>query len=326
MKDKNKISTPKSIDNSKILEEAVKKLEILEQKQKRSEMTVKQKERYDNTLKSMEAQLKRRVQLDRLISLGINENTISQIELFIRNISNVNLESLKKLGNISKSNKDVQTEADDIDKIKNGLQELEKENVELNEKKQKYKKEVDSIKAELKEYKENNEKLLKENKHLNYNLEELNNEKLSLEIKVKDINREKESLLEQIKKMEKINSDYNDLKKIMEEKIQNDREKVELEDRSRNNLIELFRGNVKVIIYLKQFHHITKYLSPTDILNLKLTNSAIRDEIDSNIDCVKGYYNQICKEQYSKIKELSNLDVKKEYCINETEIESLMTE
>jgi hypothetical protein len=41
---------------------------------------------------------------------------------------------------------------------------------------------------------------------------------------------------------------------------------------------------------------------------------------------VKGYYNQICKEQYSKIKELSNLDVKKEYCINETEIESLMTE
>jgi hypothetical protein len=326
MKDKNKIPTPKSIDNSKILEEAAKKLEILEQKQKLSEFTNQQKEQYEAALKKMETQLKKKVQLDRLVTNGINEATVGKMELFFRNLSAINIEVLKKAGNLQKSHREVQTEQEDIGKLKTDLSNLEKENDEFKMKKLKYKKDIELLKNELKEYKENNEKLIKENKHLNYNLEELNNVKLVLEGKLEESKREKEGLLEKLKKTDNTIEDYNKLKDIMEEKIQNERERVELEDRNRHNFIELFRGDIRVLVYLKLLNNVTQYLKPIDIVNLKLTGTVFRDEIDSNLDCTKQFYSKLCKKQYKKIKELSNIDVRKEYSITENEIEQLITE
>jgi hypothetical protein len=326
MKEKNIIPTPKSIDNSKILEEAVKKLEILEQKQKLSEYTNKQKEQYEAAFKKMETQLKRKVQVDRIVTTGLNETTIQQMELFFKNLSNINVEVLKKAGNLQQNNQEVQTEQEDLGKLKSNINNLEKENEELKQKKEKYKKDIELLKNELREFKENSEKLMKENKNLTFNLEELNNVKINLESKLKESAKEKDELVEKLKKTDSIIVDYNKLKDIMEEKIQCEREKVELEDRSRHNFIELFRGNIKLLVYLKQLHNVTQYLKPNDILNLKLSNSVLRDEIDNSLQCTKQFYTQLSKKQYKKIKELSNLDVKKEYLVTENEIEHLITE
>jgi hypothetical protein len=150
--------------------------------------------------------------------------------------------------------------------------------------------------------------------------------KNKLDSRVKEEAKEIEFLKSEINKNENIVKEYNEMKGVMAEKFQVEREKLEIEEKRKKNILEFFRGDIKVLVYLKVFDKVTEFLTPRDFYNVKLSNSTLRNEIERNPSCIKQYYENIIRVQNRRIRDLNSFDIKKEYMTHDNDIEKLLVE
>jgi hypothetical protein len=327
MNAKNIAQTPKNLECNKIIEEAAKKLEKFEMCQKRAEKYFHDRDRFEKVLGKMETNLKEKIQLEKKIKLGLDENTLDKIQSLLKSLSGLNVDILKQFSTKQITvNKEVQTDQDDSKIVRDNLQNLEKENEKLKQKLQKYKSEIEIISSEVNSLKDLNTKLQKENSNMNQNLEEITKIKNKLESKIKEDNYQIDSLNSEICKNVDIIKEHQEMKNLMAEKFQVEREKLEIEEKRKKNVLEFFRGDIKVLVYLKVFDKVTEFLTPQDISNVKLSNSTLRNEIERNPNCIKQFYENIIRLQNMKINDLNNFDIKKEYITQDNEIEKLIVE
>jgi chromosome segregation ATPase len=327
MNAKNIAQTPKNLDNNKIIEEAAKKLEKFEKGQKRAEKYFQDRDKLERIFGKIETNLKEKIQLEKKIKLGFCNNTLDQIQLLLQSLSGLNGDVLKQISEKQITvNKEVQTDQDDSKILRDNFQILEKENEKIKQKIQKYKNEQEALSSEVNSLKELNLKLQKENTDLNQNLEEMTKNKNKLESKIKIDVKKIESQNSEISKNEGIIKEYHEMKNLMAEKFQVEREKLEIEEKRKKNILEFFKGDIKVLVYLKVFDKVTEFLTPKDIYSVKLSNSTLHNEIERNPNCIKHYYENIVKLQNRKINELNSFDIKKEYIAQDCEIEKLIVE
>jgi chromosome segregation ATPase len=326
MNGKNISQTPKNPDNNRIIEEAAKKLEKFEKCQKRAEKYFQDRERFEKVLGKMETNLKEKIQLDKKIKMGLNETTLEKIQMLLKSLSTLDVDILKHFSEKQMSvNKEIQTDQDEAKALRDNFNNLEKENEKMKHKINKYKSEIENLASEANSLRDINTKLQKENADLKESLEETSKVKNKLEIKIKEENKKTELLNSEIKKNEDIIKEYHEMKSLMAEKFQVEREKLEIEEKRKKNILEFFRGDIKVLVYLKVFDQVTEFLTPRDIYNVKSSNSTLRNEIERNPKCMKHNYENIIRQMNRKIRELNTFDIKKEYLTQDNEIEKLIT-
>jgi chromosome segregation ATPase len=318
---------PKIPDNNRIIEEAAKKLEKFEKCQKRADKYFQERERFEKVLGKMENNLKEKIQVEKKIKMGLSETTLEKIQIVLKSLSGLNIDILKQISDKQITvNREIQTDQDDSKTLRDNFQNLEKENDKLKQKIQKYKNEIEILTSEANGLREMNTKLKKENTDLNQNLEEMTVIKNKLDSRVKEEAKEIEFLKSEINKNENIVKEYNEMKGVMAEKFQVEREKLEIEEKRKKNILEFFRGDIKVLVYLKVFDKVTEFLTPRDFYNVKLSNSTLRNEIERNPSCIKQYYENIIRVQNRRIRDLNSFDIKKEYMTHDNDIEKLLVE
>jgi chromosome segregation ATPase len=320
----NNYSTNPSPSNTKLFEDAAKKLQKIEIDRKNAEKYFKDKEMAENKMKLLESNLKKKVKLEKRATLGLEEKTLEKMQILLKSLSNVDLNLINKIEVSEKSSKEVQTENEDTQILKDKLSTLEKENEKNLFKKKEYKKQIELLKSEMENLKNFNEKISKENKLLQHNLEEMTNLKNELENRSKEYQMRIDQLNETLQKSQRSLVDYEELKKMMEEKLMNEKESVELEEQRKESLIK--KGHLNIFIYYDMIDQVTKFLPASDVINLKRTNRSIYQNVEKNLNCMNQFYKSVIFSYKKKLHELSSLDIKKEYIVNDMEIERLIKE
>lgn len=320
----NNYNTNSGPSNTKLFEDAAKKLQKIEMDRKNAEKYFKEREMAENKLKLLESNLKKKVKLEKRAYQGLEEKTIEKVEILLKSLSNVDLNIINKIEVSQKTSTEVQTDNEDTQNLKDKLSLLEKENEKNLTKKKEYKKQIELHKSEIDNLKAFNEKISKENKLLQNNLQEITAIKVEYENRLKDYQMKIDNLNETLEKSQKSLFDYEELKKMMEEKLMDEKETLELEEQRKESLIK--KGNLNILINYDLIDQVTKYLTPSDIINLKKTNRTTYLSIEKNINCMNHFYINLINCYKKKIHELSSLDIKKEYIVNDMEIERLIKE
>jgi hypothetical protein len=319
---------PQTVNNAKLLEEAAKKLQKIERGQKQAEKYFKDRDNNENKLKLLEANLKKKVKLDKRISMGLEEKTVDKIQILLKNLANIDSQFLLRLDNknIEKVNESVQTDQEEIQSLKDKFNNLEKEN-EINiSKKNKYKNQIELLKSEIDNLKTFNEKILKENKLLTQNLEDLNQHKSVLDSKLIDLQTANDKMNDNLKKNENEIKEFLELKNIMEDKLEVERAEIELEEEKKNNIMDMYRGNIKILLYMDLFDNITSFLPSDDIINMKLTCKPFFRFLENNPNSIKHLSKSLVLSLRKKVIELNAYDMRKDYLVSDDDIEKLIKE
>lgn len=316
-----------NLANSKIIEDAARKLQQIERGQKQAEKYFKEREVYEVKLKKIETNLKRKINGDKKSLSGFEEKTFDKIENLLQILSSLDPNILEKINQIrnEKVSEYVQTDKEETEALKEKLTNVEKKNEKYIMKKNELKKDLAVAKTEIENLKIFNEKLSKENKLLHNNMEETNIAKKEIDNKFQEILKENIELKERLKKYEQNLKEYEELKKYMEEQLQIEKESVEEEEKTRSKVLKHYKGSIELLSYFKLFDKLTNYLSASDINNLKLTSRSINLEIETNPICLKDYFRKIISHQKKKINEFSKYDLKTEYHISDGELERIMS-
>ena len=335
MKDTQNKSKQKNLNNptitkypkETIFEEATKKLKIIEKGQKDAEKYFKSRDATENKLKLLESNLKKKVFLEKRANNTLEEKTLDKISIILKNISELDLNVIKHLDQTNqKKNAEIQTDQEDIKALTDKILDLEKDNENLLKKKTDFKSEIELLKTEISQIQNNHEKINKELKNLQVTFEEVSSQKSDMEIKLKELTRYNENLLENVKKHDKLIKEYNDLKIAMEDNIKVDKEKYDYEENKRIFLYNENKGNIMLVTHFDLMNNITQFLSVKDFNNLFLANKGINYTLKNSRECMSIYYNQLLSLHKSKIFEFENYDLKKEYKINDNEVEKLFKE
>jgi len=313
---------------NKIFEDAAKKLQLIEKKQKAAEKYFKERENNEAKLKLIESNLKKKVKSDKRSSFGLEERTAEKLQNLLRTLSTVDLSLLnliEKKG-VEKISTTIQTDGEDSESLNSKLIQLEKENEKNLNKRREYKSEIEIYKSEIENLKTLNEKITKENKLLQDNLEEMTKSKKYLESKLKEFKSKNEELITQLNKSEVLLKEYEELKQIMEEKLEVEKENIELEENNRTNILNSLRGNLKILPYLNILSNVTKFLEPKDLDNLKCTSRVFYESIEKDNLTLKNYYRSIILKYKQKVNELDKMDMRKEYLVNDTQVEKFILE
>jgi len=321
-------SSNMNILNSKIIEDAAKKLQQIEKGQKQAEKYFKEREMNEQKLKMIETNLKKKINSEKKTGVGIEEKTFEKIDGLLHLLSTLNSDTLEKISQSKneKLSQYVQTEKEDTEILKEKLINLEKENEKNLARKNELKRDLAVAKTEIENLKMFNDKLSKENKLIQNELEDNINAKNELSSKLIEIEKENKELRETLKKFEQNLKEFEVLKKHMEEQLQIEKDTVEEEEKTRRKVIEHYRGNLELLAYFKMMEKVTYYLKPSDINNLKLTNRVINTEIETNPHCSKDYFKKSIYDYQRKITELNKYDLKKDYHISEGELERIISE
>jgi hypothetical protein len=312
--------------NTKLFEDASKKLQKIEKDRHQAEKYFKERENAENKMKLLESNLKKKVKLDKRAALGLEEKTVEKMQTLLKSLTNVDVGMINKIEISEKNSQHVQTEQEDTQVMKEKLITLEKENEKSMTKKKEYKKQIELFKSEIETLKSFNQKLSKENKLLQHNLEESGNSKHDLEIKNKDLILQIENLNEIVRKSQQTLKDYEELKKIMEEKLRIETQSLEIEEQRRDSAVKNHKGSLKLLIYFDLIDQVTKFLPAADVMNLKKADKMIYDGIDNNLRCMNSFYKNLIISYKKKLQEISSLDIKKEYLVSDIEIERLIKE
>lgn len=319
----------KEFNNSDILEQAAKKLAPIEQRQKRAEKYFNDKKKKEKLMELMEENIKKRINKEKKAQSSIDNKTLLQLEDFLKNITQIDynlLVKLEKVNNFEKKHKEIQTENEEYSTIKDKINQLERENEKLHLKKQQHKKELEILKAENNQLKENNDKFIKENKLIQSNNIELVQQKSALEEEIITLKNQSKVDNQKIEKLLQDTLDYKTLKFKMEEQIKNSYEINEIEQKRKLDILEIRRQTIEIVPLLSIEHSITTFLDPLDVFNLSICNKMLYNGIKYNTDCQKAFYEQIINKQKLKISEIKNFNLKKEYNVNDNEIEKLIKE
>jgi hypothetical protein len=324
---KNVHQTPQ-INNTKLFEDAAKKLQKIEKDRKQAEKYFKERENNENKLKLMESNIKKKVKQEKRASMGLEEKTVEKLQILLKTLSIVDLSILNKIDDkgLEKETKQTQTDKEETAALMEKLNNLEKETDKNLAKKSEYKKQIALMKSEIETLKEFNEKLTKENKLLTQNLDETNKLKKEAETKFKDLQSQNQILSDNLSKNTKMLKEYIELKATMEEKIKMEQESMDLEEIEREKAMKELKGNFKILVHFNLMHNVTEFLHPKDFNNLKLTCKQIHDSLDNNINSTKHFYRSLVSSFKLKLKEFENVDFKKEYIISDTEMEKLLRE
>ena len=325
---KNNKNSNMNFINSKIIEDAAKKLQQIEKGQKQADKYFKEREVNEQKLKTIEINLRRKINAEKKSSTGVEEKTFEKIENLLQMLGNLDTNALEKI-NYSRNEKNsqyIQTEKEETETLKEKFFILEKENEKLIVKKNELKKDLAVAKTEIESLKTFNEKLNKENKLMQNNLEEMINSREDSDLKFKEICNENKELKEKLKKYEQNLKEFEVLKKNMEDQLKIEKETVEEEEKTRLKVIEHYRGSLEMLGYLKILDKVTYYLQPKEINNLRLTNKSINLEVGTNPNCSRDYYRKCIFNYQKKIFDQKKFDFRKEYHTSEGELERIMSE
>ena len=325
---KNNKNSNMNFINSKIIEDAAKKLQHIEKGQKQAEKYFKEREVNEQKLKTIEINLKRKINSEKKSAAGIEEKTFEKIENLLVMLGNLDTNTLEKISHSrnEKNSQYVQTDKEETETLKERYLNLEKENEKLIVKKNELKKDLAIAKTEIESLKTFNEKLNKENKLIQNNLEEMVNSREESDLKFKILCDENKELDEKLKKYEQNLKEFEELKKNMEDQLKLQKETVEEEEKTRLKVIEHYRGSLEMLGYLKILDKVTHYLQPNDINNLRLTNKSINVEVGTNPRCSKDYYRKCIFNYKKKLLDIKKYDFRKEYHISGGELERIINE
>lgn len=312
-----------------IYSQAAKKLEKLEKGQKQAEKYFVARENQENRLKAIESNLKKKLLDEKRAASGLHDKVVTKMEDLLRSLSSVDTNLLTKMNMVrssEKSDKEIQTETEETEILKEKISNLEKENEKLVVKKQQLKKEKEVIISENAHLKEYNEKLVRENKLLQNNYNEILSQKNEIDTKCQELAKKEFEVSKLCKKYEHDISEYHKLKTVMEEKIKLEQERYEIEEKMRDKDIEKYRGKLTVLVPIFSLHTLTSFLGPKDIVNLQLTNKMMYRGFNKDILCLTEYYKSVITVQNKIIQELKTHDLKKDYSISDNDIEKLMKE
>ena len=299
----------------------LKNLENIEKIKKESEKYFLLNKSSENKLKLLESNIINKIHKEKYINL-LDENILEKITIFLKNISKLNPNILLSIEQQLKFT-DIEPVNINIKDLEENKRFLEKKNLKYKNKKYLLKIENKNLKNQIFELLQSNENLIKQLKILENNFEKISYQKIDLEINFKELKRHNENILENEKKRDKKISEYNELKLIMEENIRLDKEKNDYEENKKKILYNKFKENIFSISHFDIIKNITQYLTVKDINNFNLTCKIINISFKNNLECMRDYYKKIISLHKNKLKENKQYDFKKEYFINNNEIEKL---
>jgi chromosome segregation ATPase len=320
----NKDTNPSHDDpnSTAFLEKVKEKLEVLSVKQNDSHKYFKKRDAIENRLKQFESNLKKKVFMEKNITNNLNEKTLQQISDILKKISTLDKNVLNLIDNPKRSI-EIQTEFEDENSFRNKIDNYEKNEKKLKEKKSKLKTNIREIKTENEILKEKNENLIKQNEYLKKDFEQISKINKDIEDQIKNLNLKNEEYSHFEEKYSKILKEYDELKFAMEDNIKNDREKYDFEENKRNEIHFMYMGNFNIIPQLDILNEVTQFLPNKDIANVIRISKDINISFKNNKKCVKNYFYNLIQNYKKKVIKLENLDIKMEYRVNNEELEKL---
>jgi chromosome segregation ATPase len=309
-------------NSTAFLEKVKEKLEVLSEKQNDSDKYFKKRDANENKLKQLESNLKKKVFMEKNFASNLNEKTLQQISDVLRKISSLDKNILNLIDNPKRSI-EIQTHIEDENSLRNKIDNFEKNQKKLKEKKLKLKTEIKEIKTENEILKEKNENLNKQNDYLKKDYDHISKINKELEDQIKKLNLKNEELSFNEEKYSKILIEYEELKSAMEDMIKNDREKYDFEENKRNEIHFMYMGNFNIIPQLDILNEVTQFLNVKDISNVMRLSKDIHISFKNNKKCMKNYFYNLVQIYKKKVVKLENLDTKMEYRVNNEELERL---
>ena len=150
---------------------------------------------------------------------------------------------------------------------------------------------------------------LNENQNLKTNLDEI----ITLSHKQSD-------------ELKRLHESAESFKKQNEDRIQEEKTKIEMEVRIKDEVYNKHKRNIYGMVYSNIIDKLTAFLNPIELLKLKSTSKIIYYSIDNNLLVNKQLLKNFAKMKNDAISKIINYDMKHDYEISDFVMEKLIKE